>query len=72
MASLESASTVKGCEVDANGFAPESFSIARTVKDCEYAADSPLGEGVISSENSELLLGTDDVSLMFRAPLECP
>lgn len=46
------------------------------MKDCEYAADesadSLLGEGVISSDNSGLLLGTDNVNLVPRVPLECP
>lgn len=70
--SLKSASILNGCELEANGFTLGSFSIARTVKHCEYAADSPFVEGVISSDNSELLLGADNVSLVSREPLECP
>ena len=64
---------MKVCELDAKGFAVDSFSTAGTVKDSVGdSADSLLSEGVFSSDTSGLLLGADNVNLLSRTLLECP
>lgn len=68
---FESVFIVKGCEFDVNGFVLDFFSIVWMVKDCEYVVDWFFCEGVIFLDNLELLLGVDNVSLVFRVLLEC-
>lgn len=68
---FESVFIVKGCEFDVNGFVLDFFSIVWMVKDCEYVVDWFFCEGVIFLDNLELLMGVDNVSLVFRVLLEC-
>lgn len=68
---FESVFIVKGWEFDVNGFVLDFFSIVWMVKDCEYVVDWFFCEGVIFLDNLELLMGVDNVSLVFRVLLEC-